>query len=670
MDRGNLIRDFVQLSSCRQDEVSVLPRLGAGNSNHLVFGVIDLQIYLLAPRYYTPHHPSNSKPASQPEEMSRKKSQETRKSQSETPDKPVVEETVAKPLEAPPLSSSEARRGSRTLLLYSLPLFVYLGVTYLVPDVLSTFLGTSKSGSSSAGFDPNVIVADVPRRTKVVDAFKASFTDAYAWHAYERDAFGHDEYHPISQKGSNLSDSGGIGYMIVDSIDTMMIMGLDEEYNRARNWIADKLSFDRVGRHSTFETTIRILGGLLSAHHLSSSRSPSGIPDPVFLEKAVDLGDRLLAAFETPSRLPLPMVNLAARQGIADPDNPGLSSTAEVSTLQLELRYLSELSGDETFWRTGEKVMHTIRNAMKAPAVPVFLSYRNGQFVQSEIRLGSRGDSFYEYLLKQYLQTGRREPAYKDMYDAAMAFIWENLVQVTPTSRLVYTSELQPFGGYEAGHEENVHWRRVPKQDHLVCFLGGSLLLGATDGGNQLDRDLFSEGDKVNWKLGEELIKTCMETHKTKTGLSPEIAMFRTPSDPEWVVQNAPADWYIKGLKGHKPPLDARYILRPETVESLFIAYRLTGDQRYRDWGWEIFQAIEKHCKVPTGGYSGVVHVDVPPEEVELDDRMETFMMSETLKYLYLLFSEGSVLRLTDVVFNTEAHPLPVFDPTIDPGFK
>src|SRR5882724_10904650 len=104
---------------------------------------------------------------------------------------------------------------------------------------------------------------------------------------------------------------------------------------------------------------------------------------------------------------------------------------------------------------------------------------------------------------------------------------------------------------------------------------------------------------------------------------------------------------------------------RPETVESLFVAYRLTGDPKYRQWGWEIFSAIEEHCKVEGGGYAAVLNVDAVP--VQQEDKMETFLMasgvhsfascrmfdhwptstqSETLKYLFLLFSDGSVLPL------------------------
>ncbi|KIJ25205.1 glycoside hydrolase family 47 protein, partial [Sphaerobolus stellatus SS14] len=101
----------------------------------------------------------------------------------------------------------------------------------------------------------------------------------------------------------------------------------------------------------------------------------------------------------------------------------------------------------------------------------------------------------------------------------------------------------------------------------------------------------------------------------------------------------------------------------PETVESLFIAYRLTGDQKYRDWGWKIFSSIEEHCKIPEGGYASILNVDAVP--VDYEDKMETFFLSETLKYLFLLFSDDSVLPLDAVVFNTEAHPLPVFKPKI-----
>jgi mannosyl-oligosaccharide alpha-1,2-mannosidase len=79
---------------------------------------------------------------------------------------------------------------------------------------------------------------------------------------------------------------------------------------------------------------------------------------------------------------------------------------------------------------------------------------------------------------------------------------------------------------------------------------------------------------------------------------------------------------------------------------------------RYREWGWQIFKAFEKYTKVDSGGYTSLDDVtSLPPPR---RDKMETFFLGETLKYLYLLFGERNILPLDKYVFNTEAHPLPV----------
>ena len=183
----------------------------------------------------------------------------------------------------------------------------------------------------------------------------------------ERDAMGDDEYHPISHKGTNLTEAGGIGYTVIDSIDTMLLMGLQDEYARARKWVETKMTFDRDANFNTFEvcahthiscsirvcssrtqTTIRVLGGLLSAYHFSQ--------DELFLEKAKELADRIMPAFDTPSGLPMSMINLGQRTGVMSEDNQHLVSTAEVSTLQLELRYLSYLTDNDVYWDAAERV--------------------------------------------------------------------------------------------------------------------------------------------------------------------------------------------------------------------------------------------------------------------------------------------------------------------------
>ncbi|KAJ3772466.1 glycoside hydrolase [Lentinula raphanica] len=543
-------------------------------------------------------------------------------------------------------------------------IFVYFNPSTLL-DIASFWIESddwqTSPGSSTKSFVG--LSADIEKRDAVVEAFK------HAWRAYERDAMGNDEYHPISHKGTNLTKAGGIGYTVIDSIDTMLIMGLEDDYARARKWVENSLSFDRDGAFNTFETTIRVLGGLLSAYELSGH-------DKLYLNHAIELANRILPVFDTPSGLPLPNVNLGKREGITADDLPFLVSTAEVSTLQLEFRYLSYLTDEEVYWEKVESVMKTIKDhRMPHGLASIYMHVDTGEFVPSAIRLGSRGDSYYEYLLKQYIQTNQTENVYREMYDDAMTAVHDHLITKSPYTRMTYTSELIP----ERHPGGQLSWRLTPKQDHLVCFFGGSLMLGATiTGTTQTSVSLpprqseFTENGKRDWKDGVELIQTCVDTHDTLTGLSPEIVHFRIPSDGTFDAlskSGVPVDWYIKGASpGVEAPYDARYILRPETVESLFLAFRLTGDIRYRDWGWNIFQSIEKHCKVDTGGYASIINVDEVPSRKE--DKMETFLMSETLKYLYLLFEDATVLPLDKYVFNTEAHPLPIFTPHIRTGFS
>lgn len=105
-------------------------------------------------------------------------------------------------------------------------------------------------------------------------------------------------------------------------------------------------------------------------------------------------------------------------------------------------------------------------------------------------------------------------------------------------------------------------------------------------------------------------------------------------------------------------PLDAHNLLRPETVESLYIMYQLTKDKKYQEYGWNIFQAFEKHTRIPHGGYSSLNSVKDLSHGFR--DKMESFFLGETLKYLFLLFSDIEVVPLDKYVFNTEAHPLPI----------
>lgn len=165
--------------------------------------------------------------------------------------------------------------------------------------------------------------------------------------------------------------------------------------------------------------------------------------------------------------------------------------------------------------------------------------------------------------------------------------------------------------------------------DHLTCFLPGMLALGAE--GLTHDRDL---------KLAEELMETCFDMYVCSvSGLAPEAVVFTEGS----------ADYEVK---------DARYQLRPETMESLFILHRKTKNPKYREWSWKIFQAIVRHCKTDVG-FSGILDVRVN-EASPMDNVMPAYFLSETLKYSYLIQSEEDVFPISSLVFNTEAHALSI----------
>ena len=72
---------------------------------------------------------------------------------------------------------------------------------------------------------------------------------------------GYDELQPLTKRGKN--GFGGLGATVIDSLDTLWIMGLKDQYSRARNWVSERLHFDSNYEASVFETTIRVVGCVL-----------------------------------------------------------------------------------------------------------------------------------------------------------------------------------------------------------------------------------------------------------------------------------------------------------------------------------------------------------------------------------------------------------------------
>ncbi|KAK0618392.1 family 47 glycosyl hydrolase [Bombardia bombarda] len=503
------------------------------------------------------------------------------------------------------------------------------------------------------------------RRERVVEAMELS------WDAYERYAWGHDEFHPISKTGRHMAPKG-LGWIIIDSLDTLMLMNLTSRLTHAREWLSTSLTWDQDQDVNTFETTIRMLGGLLSAHYLSTT-FPDMAPiadddvgnpgEDLYLEKAKDLADRLLAAFDSPSGIPYASVNIGKLEGIISHDDGGASSTAEATTLQLEFKYLAKLTGEKLFWDKAEKVMQLIDdNGAQDGLVPIYVYATTGEFRGDNVRLGSRGDSYYEYLIKQYLQTNKKEPVYQEMWREALQGVRKHLITYTEPSQFTIIAE-RPSG---------LNGDLSPKMDHLVCFMPGTIALAATGGLTEQEaRKLpsWTKQDEADMQLARELMHTCWGMYNyMATGLAAEITYFKIdhPPLPESAPHTAPADFdpdpdaaWRKDFEVRN--FDSHNLQRPEAVESLFYMWRITGETKYRDWGWEMFKSFMNYTAVDEGGgFSSLSNANVIPPVTR--DNMESFWLAETLKYFYLLFSPNDLLPLDKVVINTEAHPMPRFD--------
>uniref|UniRef100_A0A2C9VM27 alpha-1,2-Mannosidase n=1 Tax=Manihot esculenta TaxID=3983 RepID=A0A2C9VM27_MANES len=217
----------------------------------------------------------------------------------------------------------------------------------------------------------------VERREKVKEAM------LHAWTCYEKYAWGHDELQPQTRNG--IDSFGGLGATLVDSLDTLFIMGLHEQFQRARDWIANSLDFNKNYDASVFETSIRVVGGLLSAYDLSG--------DKIFLDKARDIADRLLPAWNTPSGIPYNTINLA--QG--NPHNPGWtggnSILADSATEQLEFIALSQRTKEPKYQQKVENVIRELHKNFPADGLlPIYINPHTGMSTHSVITFGAMGD--------------------------------------------------------------------------------------------------------------------------------------------------------------------------------------------------------------------------------------------------------------------------------------
>ncbi|KAF9605954.1 hypothetical protein IFM89_021280 [Coptis chinensis] len=465
----------------------------------------------------------------------------------------------------------------------------------------------------------------------------------HAFGGYMKHAFPLDELRPLTCAGED--SLGGYALTLIDSLDTLALLGDREQFATAVEWIGNNLRFDINKTVSVFETTIRVLGGLLSAHLIASDfatgmRVPSY--DDQLLNLSEDLALRLLPAFDTPTGIPFGSVNLL--HGVDENESKArcvvfimlekfrcpcpatgghlithvttiiaevglrmlkhITSTAGGGTLTLEFGVLSRLTNNTVFEQVTKNAVRGIwARRSEINLVGAHINVFTGEWTQKDAGIGTSIDSFYEYLLKAYILFGEEEYLFmfREAYKAVMHYLYNDpwYVEVNMNSAAIV-------------------W---PLFNSLQAFWPGlQVLAGDIDPAIRTHNAFFSV-----WK---------------KYGFTPEGFNLAT-----FTVQ-----------QGQKS-----YPLRPELMESTYLLYKATRDPRYLDAGRDMITSLQYGARCPCG-YCHISDVESHKQE----DHMESFFLAETVKYLWLLFDlAAGPDNLVEngpykYIFTTEGHLLPI----------
>ena len=273
----------------------------------------------------------------------------------------------------------------------------------------------------------------------------------YAWHAYEQYAWGHDELQPLSRKPK---DWYGQSLLMtpVDSLDTLLLMGLKDEAAKAQALIVEKLSFDKDVEVKNFEITIRLLGGLLSGYQMTG--------DPRLLHLADDLGHRLLPVFDSPTGMPYMYVNLKTGKTSGARSNP-----AEIGTLLLEFGTLSKLTHNPIYYdKAKNAVVQLYNRRSKLGLVGEEIDVETGKWLSPASHVGGGIDSYYEYLLKCSKLFG----------DADCAKMWQESRRALDQ----YLADKAPSGLWYGQVDMTTGRRTASEFGALHAFLPAVLALG------------------------------------------------------------------------------------------------------------------------------------------------------------------------------------------------
>ncbi|XP_060850519.1 ER degradation-enhancing alpha-mannosidase-like protein 3 [Rhopalosiphum padi] len=443
---------------------------------------------------------------------------------------------------------------------------------------------------------------------KAKEMFYHAYTN-YMEHAYPA-----DELMPLSCKGrwrtkeNNRGDMddvlGNYSLTLIDTMDTLVVLGDLPEFDRAVSKVVTSVTFDRDVVVSVFEINIRVLGGLLSGHifaqHFKENSNHLQWYNGELLAMAKDLGYRLMPAFNTTTGIPYSRVNL--KYGIKKDQLHYFQETctACAGSMILELAALSRLSGIPIFEEKAHRSMDSLWSLRHRSSnlMGTVLNVDSGDWIRRDSGVGAGIDSYYEYCLKAYVLLG--ESRYLSRFNKHYAAIMKYISQ-GPMLLDVHM------------HRPQINSKNF--MDALLAFWPGLQVLS---------------GD----------LKPAIETHEM---------LYQVVQKHNFIPEAFTTDFQVHW--GQHP-------LRPEFLESTYFLYKATGDPHYLNVGRQVLNSLQKYARVECG-FAAVKDVRTTANE----DTMDSFVLAETFKYLYLLFAESEdlIINIDEYLFTTEGHLLPLY---------
>ncbi|KAG0212417.1 maturation of Asn-linked oligosaccharides protein [Mortierella sp. GBA30] len=464
---------------------------------------------------------------------------------------------------------------------------------------------------------PDTAAAD---RAKV----KVLFENTYG--IYRKIAFGHDDVKPLSE--SSTDPRNGWGATIIDSMSTMLVMGLDDLFDEAVRFVGT-IDFNRSYTNdavSVFESSIRYLGGLLSAYELSQKKHP------ILLQKARQLGDKLAFAWIRDNDIPFGYIDF-----FANAPSQTASNIAEAAGMLLEFNRLSNFTGNDTYFKLAQKsASHIARLPSPLPGLPAQgIDPATGQAVGGYVTFGGGSDAYFYSILRLAMLSPTPDTLLIDSWVTA----------VNSAIRILLRTSTVGEWTYIADYDDYKKIRHI--SSHIECFAGGDWVIGGKLLLNQTIID-----------YGLELVDACLNTYSsTATGLGPEAFAFLS-SDGNYTGGLPPTadqmQFYMDNQHGFYITI-SDYLLRPEVLQSNLYAWRSTGDMKYYQAALRALQQIQQFAIVPANGGAAGLN-DVNNAAAGGIDDTESFFFSGVLKYLYLTFDDPNKFNLDKYVLSYGGH--------------